>query len=104
MNKNVLQKFAIEARRELIEKIKNKAFEYGIQEDQIKKGEIESSDSIVVNGKALNKDQKEQRRKLIEKIESLNEQGSNGFDVVIEEVGYTWFNRLIALRFMDVNR
>ena len=31
MNKNVLQKFAIEARRELIEKIKNKAFEYGIQ-------------------------------------------------------------------------
>ena len=104
MNKNVLQKFAIEARRELIEKIKNKAFEYGIQEDQIKKGEIESSDSIVVNGKALNKDQKEQRRKLIEKIESLNEQGSNGFDVVIEEVGYTWFNRLIALRFMEVNR
>ena len=104
MNKNVLQKFAIEARRELIEKIKNKAFEYGIQEDQIKKGEIESSDSIVVNGKALNKDQKEQRRKLIEKIETLNEQGSNGFDVVIEEVGYTWFNRLIALRFMEVNR
>lgn len=104
MNKNVLQKFAIEARRELREKIKNKAFEYGIQEDQIKKGEIESSDSIVVNGKALNKDQKEQRRKLIEKIETLNEQGSNGFDVVIEEVGYTWFNRLIALRFMEVNR
>lgn len=31
-------------------------------------------------------------------------QGSNGFDVVIEEVGYTWFNRLIALRFMEVNR
>ena len=104
MNKNILQKFAIEARRELREKIKNKAFEYGIQEDQIKKGEIESSDSIVVNGKALNKDQKEQRRKLIEKIETLNEQGSNGFDVVIEEVGYTWFNRLIALRFMEVNR
>ncbi len=104
MNKNVLQKFAIEARRELRDKVKNKAFEYGIKEDEIKKGEFESSDSIIVNGKSLDKNQKEQRRKLIEKIETLNEQGSNGFDIVIEEVSYTWFNRLIALRFMEVNR
>jgi len=104
MNKSILQKFAIEARRELREKIKSKAFEYGIKEDGIKKGEIESSDSIVVNGKALNKDEKEQRRKLIKKIETLNEEGSNGFDLVIEEVAYTWFNRLMALRFMEVNR
>lgn len=104
MNKNVLQKFSIEARRELRDKVINKAFEYGIKEDEIKKGETESSDSIVVNGKALHKTQKDQRRKLIEKIESLNEQGSNGFDVVVEEVAYTWFNRLIALRFLEVNR
>ncbi|MEG0855805.1 MAG: BREX-1 system adenine-specific DNA-methyltransferase PglX [Terrisporobacter sp.] len=104
MNKSILQKFAIEARRELREKIKSKAYEYGIKEDEIKKGEIESSDSIVVNGKALNKDEKDQRRKLIEKIETLNEEGSNGFDLVIEEVAYTWFNRMMALRFMEVNR
>lgn len=104
MNKSILQKFAIEARIELREKIKSKAFEYGIKEDGIKKGEIESSDYIVVNGKALNKDEKEQRRKLIKKIETLNEEGSNGFDLVIEEVAYTWFNRLMALRFMEVNR
>ena len=104
MNKSILQKFAIEARRELRDKIKAKAYEYGIKEDEIKKGEIESSDSIVVNGKTLNKDEKDQRRKLIEKIEILNEEGSNGFDLVIEEVAYTWFNRLMALRFMEVNR
>ncbi len=104
MDKSILQKFAIEARRELREKIKAKAYEYGIKEDEIKKGEIESSDSIVVNGKTLNKNEKDQRRKLIEKIETLNEEGSNGFDLVIEEVAYTWFNRMMALRFMEVNR
>lgn len=103
MNKNILQKFATEARTELKRRIKNKANQYGIKEDEIKKGQIESSDSIVIEGNILDKNQKEQRRKLIDKIEALNEEGSNGFDIVIEEVAYTWFNRLIALRFMEVN-
>lgn len=104
MNKSVLQKFATEARTELKKRIENKAIKYGIKEDEIKKGQVESSDSIVVDGHILDKYQKEQRRKLIEKIEALNEEGSNGFDIVMEEVAYTWFNRLIALRFMEVNR
>lgn len=104
MNKNILQKFATEARQELKKKVISKAFEYGIDKDGIKKGQVESSDSIVVDGRILDKIQKKQRRKLIDKIEMLNEQGSDGFDVVVEEVAYTWFNRLIALRFLEVNR
>lgn len=104
MNKNVLQKFSIEARQELKKKVISKAFEYGIDKDVIKKGQLESSDSIVVDGTVLDKTKKDQRRKLIDKIEMLNEQGSDGFDVVVEEVAYTWFNRLIALRFLEVNR
>lgn len=104
MNKNILQKFATEARRELRDKVINKAFEYGIKEDDKETVEGESSDSIVLNGKILDKTQKEQRRKIKEKIEYLNEQGSNGFDIVVEEVAYAWFNRLIAIRFLEVNR
>ncbi len=103
LNKNALKKFAIESRRELIEKIKLKAFQYGIEEGKIKKTEIESSDSVVVNGRPLSKIEKEQRKKLIDKIIEFNKQGEDGYKRVIEEVAYTWFNRFIALRFMEVN-
>ena len=81
-----------------------KQIEKHIKEDDKETVEGESSDSIVLNGKILDKTQKEQRRKIKEKIEYLNEQGSNGFDIVVEEVAYAWFNRLIAIRFLEVNR
>lgn len=39
----------------------------------------------------------EQRKSLVKRI------NEKGFDNVIEEVAYTWFNRIIAIRFMEVN-
>lgn len=45
----------------------------------------------------LNKRQCEQRRRLVSQIES------RGFEAVVEEVAYTWFNRICAIRFMEVN-
>ncbi|OOB75058.1 restriction endonuclease [Clostridium haemolyticum] len=103
MNKNTLKSFAVEARNELIDKIKVKARQYGIEKDSIKNSKIVSSDSIVINGKPLSKDEKLQREKLIKKIEYINEKGEDGYSNVIEEVAYTWFNRFTALRFMEVN-
>ncbi|MGG7056726.1 BREX-1 system adenine-specific DNA-methyltransferase PglX [Clostridium tertium] len=103
MDKNILKSFAIEARKELIEKIKVKARQYGIEKDSIKNSNIISSDSIVINGTPLSKDEKLQREKLIKKIEDINENGGDGYSSVIEEVAYTWFNRFTALRFMEVN-
>lgn len=103
MDKNILKSFAIEARKELIEKIKVKARQYGIEKDSIKNSNIISSDSIVINGTPLSKDEKLQREKLIKKIEDINENGGDGYNSVIEEVAYTWFNRFTALRFMEVN-
>ena len=43
----------------------------------------------------LNKKQCEQRRKLVDQI------NARGFEAVVEEVAYTWFNRICAIRFMD---
>ncbi|MCB2290859.1 BREX-1 system adenine-specific DNA-methyltransferase PglX [Clostridium sp. CS001] len=103
MNKNALKIFAIESRKELIEKIKIKAMQYGIEKDKIKNSQTVSSDSIVINGKPLSKEEKQQREKLIEKIKSINEEGGDGYKQIIEEVAYTWFNRFTALRFMEVN-
>ena len=97
MNKTALKNFAINARKELIEKVKAKAFKIGIMEESIKKAQFESSDAIYIDGKQLSATEKKQRDKLISRIKEI------GFKQVVDEVAYTWFNRFTALRYMEVN-
>ena len=92
MDKNAIKKFAVWARRELIERVSQKAMQYGIEKDNIVDAAADS-----VNGKVLTNTQKNQRQALISQI------NAKGYEEVMEEVAYTWFNRLIALRFMEVN-
>lgn len=92
MNKKAIKNFAIWARRELIEKVTQKAKIYGIE-----KGKEMKEMDTALNGQVLTSDEKKARKVLIEKIEK------DGFDETIEEVAYTWFNRFIAIRFMEVN-
>lgn len=92
MDKNAIKKFAVWARRELIERVSQKAMQYGIEKDNIVDAAADS-----VGGKVLTDTQKNQRRALISQI------NAKGYEEVMEEVAYTWFNRLIALRFMEVN-
>lgn len=97
MNKTALKNFATNARKELIEKVKAKAFRIGITEESIKKAQFESSDAIYIDGKQLSTTEKKQREKLISRIKEI------GYQQVVEKVAYTWFNRFTALRFMEVN-
>ena len=92
MNKIAIQKFAIWARKELIEQVAQRAYQYGI--DAKGYGDA-SADSI--GGRLLTAEEKAQRRELIQQIDA------KGYEQVMEEVAYTWFNRFIALRFMEVN-
>ena len=92
MNKTEIQKFAIWARTELIEQVAQRAYQYGI--DAKEYGDA-SADSI--GGRLLTAEEKAQRRELIQQIDA------KGYEQVMEEVAYTWFNRFIALRFMEVN-
>ena len=92
MNKNAIKKFAVWARRELIERVSQKAMQYGITQDNVIDATADS-----VGGAVLTDIQKNQRRALISQI------NQKGFEEVMEEVAYTWFNRFIALRFMEVN-
>lgn len=92
MDKNAIKKFAVWARNELKERVSQKAMQYGIENDNIIDAAADS-----VNGKILTKTQKNQRQALIAKI------NIKGYEEVMEEVAYIWFNRLIALRFMEVN-
>ena len=97
MNKSILKNFAVNARNELIERVKQKVYEIGITEDKVKQAQLEASDAIYINGKPLSNGQVKQRNSLIKQIDS------KGYSQVMEEVAYTWFNRLCALRFMEVN-
>lgn len=92
MNKTAIKNYAIWAREELINRVTRKAYFYGVSKDDIVDGNVNS-----LNGELLTSKEIEQRKKLIEKVKH------NGFDQVIEEVAYTWFNRFIALRYMEVN-
>jgi hypothetical protein len=92
MDKNAIKKYAVWAREELIKRVSTKAEEYGISKEN-----IVPADAEAVNGHLLTKTEITQRQALISKIKS------EGYEQVMEEVAYTWFNRFIALRFMEVN-
>lgn len=102
MNKNAIKKFAIEARKKLIASVTDKAGMLGITEQACSEPIMKGSDFEVYQTAAgteatLNRTQCEQRRRLVSQIES------RGFEAVVEEVAYTWFNRICAIRFMEVN-
>ena len=92
MNKNAIKNFAVSARIILIQAVTQKAFEYEITEN----GKNDPSQAAV-NGQSLTSAEQSQRAQLIAQIQA------KGFASTMEEAAYTWFNRFIALRFMEVN-
>ena len=92
MNKNAIKNYAVWARTELMKQVAQKAYEYGVTESS-----LPDYNTDTVNGRLLSSDEKKQLNELI------NEVKKNGYNHVIEEVAYTWFNRFIALRYMEVN-
>ena len=111
MNKTVIKNFAIWARNKLIADVSYDARLIGITEDGIAKSlpqsfggtqffDIGTAEPYSISGEAVH-----QRDKLIEVIQQKekNTDYKTAYQYVIEEVAYTWFNRLIAIRFMEVN-
>ena len=98
MDKNILKKFAIESRQDLMEKIKNKINTFYIDEDF--KNEQKGDVYILYNEKhslSLTNNEYKNRELLIKRIKELS------LEQVIEEAAYTWFNRIIAIRYMEIN-
>ena len=92
MDKNAIKKYAVWARRELIDRVSKRAAVYGITEKDMGDPNADS-----VNGHLLTAAEKRQRQALIRRIQEKD------YQQVMEEVAYTWFNRFAALRFMEVN-
>ena len=112
MNKTAIRKFAEWAREKLIEDIKYKAGTVGITENGIAEKlpqstsdtyfyDVGTKDYTKISGVEI-----KQRDALVKAIQTRERSYKNyqeALENVIEEVAYTWFNRLIAIRFMEVN-
>ncbi|MGV8148995.1 MAG: BREX-1 system adenine-specific DNA-methyltransferase PglX [Alkaliphilus sp.] len=101
MNKAAIKGFSVRARRKLIEDITQKSYALGIyntgEHDEIEEFEGGFRVRNMANQMLYSKELKLHRDKLISEV------SNKGFEQVIEEVAYTWFNRIIAIRFMEVN-
>ena len=91
MDKNAIKKYAIWARRELIERVTQRAWRYEVKDDAPQAG------LTAIEGRVLEPVEQRQRERLVREVRA------HGFQAVMEEAAYTWFNRFAALRFMEVN-
>ena len=111
MNKTAIKNFAIWARNKLIADIQYRAGLMGITAGGIKDPlpqstgtmefyDIGTAEPYAITGEAIS-----QRKKLVEAIRKKEKDSSyaTAYKYILEEVAYTWFNRLIAIRFMEVN-
>ncbi|WP_022757457.1 BREX-1 system adenine-specific DNA-methyltransferase PglX [Butyrivibrio fibrisolvens] len=102
MDKTAIRNFAIEARKILMKSAITEAGFYGITKegckDPVQKGnDFEVYETVAGTENRIFEDDIKRRANLVQAIKTL------GFEQVIEETAYTWFNRIIAIRFMEVN-
>lgn len=104
MNRTAIKNFAIWARRSLREQVRARAIQFGISANEIQEAQ-EVSGGLVVAGQALNADEAEQYRLLRSHLQDLMRlhKQAQAIEMLIDEIAYTWFNRLAALRFMEAN-
>ena len=93
MNKTSLKIFAIEARNELMEKMRRRLDILGITKNGIEKAKVVGRE-VEINGSLY---PRESYNSLVRKYKQI------GYEELVEESAYTWFNRLTALAFMEAN-
>ncbi|WEY49718.1 BREX-1 system adenine-specific DNA-methyltransferase PglX [Latilactobacillus sakei] len=108
MDKKLIKTFAIEARVKLRESVMSKLANLGITDEKPSEITEIGNDTIKINdnNERLTGNDVKNRAKLIEELNKRGYQTEKhkiAYDTLVEEVAYTWFNRLIAIRFMEVN-
>ena len=105
MDKVALRNFAVNAKEKMEDDIKRKLELMGITEKGIGEETVKEDDYLKINGQEFNEKEVKQREKIIEvlKVSEEDEDFKKYFNELVEEIAYTWFNRIIAIRFMEVN-
>ena len=95
MNKSILKSYAPAARLECIQVVSDRAKALGLSDEYIEPVETKG-DFAIIAGRPFPKEVADRRKRLEELIRV------KGFSQVMEEVAYTWFNRLCAIRYMEL--
>ncbi len=96
MNRNSLKTYAPKARRAFIQAVTDRAALFGLAAKKVEPI-TEQGDVAIIGGKAFPRSVAEKRRRLEDRIER------RGFAQVMEAMAYTWFNRLVAIRYMEIH-
>ena len=96
MNHNELDSYAPKARRDFIQAVTDRAALYGFTAKTIEPM-TEEGDVVIIAGRAFPKQVAEKRKNLEARIKNL------GFEQTVEAMAYTWFNRLVAIRYMELH-
>ncbi len=97
MNRTKLKTYAPQARRDFIQSITDRAAYYGLTASHTADITAQQGDVAIINGKPFLLAVIEKRAQLIKRIER------NGFAPTMEAIAYTWFNRIVAIRFMELH-
>jgi SAM-dependent methyltransferase len=96
MNRTKLKNYAPQARREFIQAMTDRAAFYGLTAKNLEPV-VERGDVAMIAGREHPRSVAKKRRQLENRIER------HGFKRTMEALAYTWFNRLVAIRFMELH-
>ncbi|HDD9796440.1 TPA: BREX-1 system adenine-specific DNA-methyltransferase PglX, partial [Escherichia coli] len=101
MNTSNIKKYAPVARKQFRDAVMQKLTTLGIDAD--KKGNLQIAqatdlgDSVRYGQFSLDKSLASRRERLVKRAEK------QGYDVLVEHIAYTWFNRFCAIRYMELH-
>lgn len=96
MNTANIKSYAPKARRDFIQAVTEKAHLLGLSEDRVEPVEIKG-DVAIIAGRPYPKRIGDLRQQLVDRI------NREGFEVVMRAMAYTWFNRFVAIRYMELH-
>ncbi len=96
MNRTKIKNYAPQARRDFLQAVTDRAAFYGLTEKRIEPVTVQG-DVALIAGRAFPKDVAQKRKALQERVER------DGFGPTMEALAYTWFNRLVAIRYMELH-
>ena len=96
MNRNKVKQYAPQARRDFIAAVTDRTAHYGMTKTKIDPI-TEQGDVALIAGKSFPRHVAAKRKRLEERI------NRQGFEQVMEAMAYTWFNRLVAIRYMELH-
>src|SRR5437016_691395 len=96
MNRAKLKSYAPQARRDFIQAVTDRAAYFGLTATKVEPI-TEKGDSVLIGGRVFSRKVGEQRKRLEERVRQ------QGFQQTMEALAYTWFNRLVAIRFMELH-